>query len=135
MSDATANLARACVENPEHYSETWHLDCPNCYRRMATVYAELPTGMLVLWLAGERGTMNRLDDEPGRPIRLARRPPSAIYMPVNEHDPVQPQTAICPRCRRGKLLLPLPAKVRILGSIETAGFGRVASDNADPSGA
>jgi len=122
-----ARLARACVEQPETYRTVAEIFCEHCTgdrRVLARIYAETG-GALLVWARSGRGPINRPDKNLSESPKGEAMPPIALRLPQAAGDRTQVVPAICPRCRHGKLLLPQIGHVRVLGSLEPAGYGRV----------
>lgn len=151
--DPAFQLAVACIDYPDWYSRVddeslfWRLARPPahneeiglvvrdrtnaivCYcggkaRSLARVYRQ-SDGALILWTAGDRGTVNDPATPTDGPVKATRRPAVATHLPQQEGDTAQPRPATCWHCRAGRLLVPMIGWVWDSGTLEPATFARV----------
>lgn len=122
--DPAYRLAADIFNNPNRYRMLESMRCPEHKAVTATIYATTG-GRLVLWTVGTRSPVN--PHVPGGPVKAVRTPPRAIDLPGQVGDLTEPQVAICPRCRKGRLLLPRIGGVDDVGRLEPATFIELSS--------
>ncbi|GII22172.1 hypothetical protein Pme01_17690 [Planosporangium mesophilum] len=105
--DSFEQQAAEIKANPGDYRELERItcDCSQPYSTLAVVYAG-DGGQMWLWAAGGRGATNHPEQSDDGPITPQHFLPRAVPLPRVPGDVAHSVVASCPRCRRGRLLLP-----------------------------
>lgn len=124
--DAFEEQAAFIKANPHMFRVvgTVKCDCSQPHKTMAVVYAG-KDGQVWVWTAGGRGPMNRPDRSTAEPITPDRIPPRAVPVPRRSTDIAYPAIALCPKCRRGRLLLCSVGAVIDAARLEAPTWARV----------